>query len=365
MAGSELRLSLQGDALPEGTPAQDSYIVDVLVHADVGAATSKVKTGQSFTSVTGIAPCPPGAKGEYAIIPALLSTLDGISHIRIFLPKDLKPPSAREQAFKNVLEVQRRFPDGLGLLDPVDNMGIKDDAFVELLKRIETLEEALRKNELHKSPKLPELYEQYSQKEEIVKHVRAIKKKIQAAESVMHLDELKHRKRVLRRLEFTTSDDVVEMKGRVACEISSGDEVCAYLARSTLVINVVCSLQLLLTELIFHGVFNDLSPEQCAALCSCFVFDEKSETKTRLKEDLNAPLRRMQEFARNIAKVSKEAKLDLEKSEQEYVDSFKTGLMDVVYQWCKGAKFSEICKVRQASRLLTHVYADHLLYTDV
>ena len=55
---------------------------------------------------------------------------------------------------------------------------------------------------------------------------------------------------------FATSEDVVEQKGRVACEISSGDE-------------------LLLTEMIFNGVFNDLTPEQTAALLSCFVFDEK------------------------------------------------------------------------------------------
>lgn len=73
---------------------------------------------------------------------------------------------------------------------------------------------------------------------------------------VIQLDELKCRKRVLRRLGFTTSGDVIEMKGRVACEISTGDE-------------------LLLTEMIFNGVFNPLSPEQCAALLSCFVFGEK------------------------------------------------------------------------------------------
>ena len=46
------------------------------------------------------------------------------------------------------------------------------------------------------------------------------------------------------------------MKGRVACEISTGDE-------------------LLLTELIFNGVFNTLPPEHCAGLLSCFVFTEK------------------------------------------------------------------------------------------
>lgn len=73
---------------------------------------------------------------------------------------------------------------------------------------------------------------------------------------VLQLEELKSRKRVLRRLGFATQDDVVEMKGRVACEISTGDE-------------------LLLTEMMFGGVFNPLAPEHCAALLSCFVFQEK------------------------------------------------------------------------------------------
>ena len=112
--------------------------------------------------------------------------------------------------------------------------------------------------------------------------IRAAKKKISAANSVIHLDELKNRKRALRRLGFATAEDVVEQKGRVACEISSGDE-------------------LLLTEMIFNGVFNDLTPQQCAALLSCFVFDEKSEQTSKLKDELAGPLRVMQEAARRIA----------------------------------------------------------------
>ena len=72
----------------------------------------------------------------------------------------------------------------------------------------------------------------------------------------MHLDELKARKRVLRRLGFITKDDVVDIKGRVACEISAGDE-------------------LLVTEMVFQGVWNKVEPEVCAAIASCFVFSEK------------------------------------------------------------------------------------------
>lgn len=64
---------------------------------------------------------------------------------------------------------------------------------------------------------------------------------------------------------------------------------------------------------------------------------------TKLKEELAAPLRVMQEIARRIAKVSRESKLPL--VEEEYVQSFKVELMDAVVQWCRGASFSDICKV--------------------
>ena len=109
---------------------------------------------------------------------------------------------------------------------------------------------------LHKDPRLPELYTLYSKKQEGLTRIRALKKQIQATHDVLQMEELKCRKRVLRRLGFTSTSDIVDLKGRVACEISTGDE-------------------LLLTELIFDGVFNPLSPEQCAGLLSCFVFTEK------------------------------------------------------------------------------------------
>lgn len=63
-------------------------------------------------------------------------------------------------------------------------------------------------------------------------------------------------KRVLRRLGLVDDADVVQAKGRVACEINSADE-------------------LLLTELIYDGVFIDLTPQQCVALLGSIVFLEK------------------------------------------------------------------------------------------
>ena len=76
----------------------------------------------------------------------------------------------------------------------------------------------------------------------------------------------------------------------------------------------------------------------------------QSEQVTKLKEELAAPLRVMQEIARRIAKVSKESKLPI--NEDDYVKSFKVELMDAVVQWCRGASFSDICKVRSPFKSL-------------
>jgi len=130
-------------------------------------------------------------------------------------------------------------------------------------QQIQLLEDKLNTLPITKDPKLPSLYDTYDRKLKAIEHVKSLKRKISSVHDVLQLEELKSRKRVLRRLGFTTSDDVVEMKGRVACEISSGDE-------------------LLLTELMFGGTFNPLAPEHCAALLSCFAFQEKVSYSGRI-----------------------------------------------------------------------------------
>lgn len=151
--------------------------------------------------------------------------------------------------------------------------------------------------------------------------IKNLKKDIANALSVIQLDELKSRKRVLRRLGFIDEADVVQIKARVACEISTGDE-------------------LVLSELLFNRFFNELTPQQCAACLSCFIFEEKSKETPALKEQLAKPFRDIQAQARVIAKVSQESKLTV--NEADYLQSFKCELMEVVFAWSKGASFAEI-----------------------
>lgn len=189
-------------------------------------------------------------------------------------------------------------------------------------QKIEVLESRLVGNPLHNSPRLPELYEQYATKVNTTTQIKDVKKKISEATAIQQLDELKCRKRVLRRFGFINDAEVIQMKARVACEISTGDE-------------------LMLSELLFNGFFNNFTPEQIAAVMSVFVFEEKvKEAPPLSKDELAKPLKDIQNIARTVAKVSQESKLAL--NEEEYVNSFHWELMEVMYDWANGKSFAEI-----------------------
>lgn len=194
------------------------------------------------------------------------------------------------------------------------------EPIADMTQKIEVLESRLLSNALYNSPRLPDLYSQYAAKIATLEKIKAVKKQITAALSIMQLDELKCRKRVLRRFGFINEAEVVQLKARAACEISTGDE-------------------LLLSELLFDRFFNELSPELCAATLSCFVFEEKSESPA-LREELAKPFRQIQAKARMVARVSQESKLPV--NEDEYVQGFKHQLMEVVYAWVQGKSFAEI-----------------------
>ena len=104
--------------------------------------------------------------------------------------------------------------------------------------------------------------------------------------------------------------------------------------------------ELVVVELVFAGVFNDLTVEQSVALLSCLIFDEKpndDDPAQGLKSYLSGPYFKLIELARSVAKVAISCKIEL--NEDEFVDKFNPGLMEAVYAWCKGAKFVEVQKL--------------------
>ncbi|RGB27606.1 dead-box family helicase [Rhizophagus diaphanus] len=298
----------------------EQYFVDVLLNCEPNSIVAKSAEGKTI----GVRPCKENVMGEVLVAPVELSTIHSISSIRIFPPKILTHKKIRNNLYEQIQKVKNHFPEGIPILDPIEDMHIRDEDFGKLIRKIEILEAKLFANKLHKTPELPLLYDQYAQKVALSNKIKSLRKKINISNSILHLDDLKYRKRLLRRLNYLTDDDVVSLKGRVACHINAGDE-------------------LVITEMIMNGVFNDMNAEQIAALLSCFVYENGDKKQHTLKEELYVLYRRLQEVARNIVAVSSECKIDM--IEEEYLATFCPDMMEPVYAWSQGRTFSEVMKV--------------------
>lgn len=137
------------------------------------------------------------------------------------------------------------------------------------------LKERLEEHPLHKSPRLPDLLRAYERREAKRRRLEEVTTTLNQKVSLIQMEDLEGRKRLLRVLGFCNERNEIELKGRVACEITSGDE-------------------LVLTELLFEGVFNRLTAEQTASLLSCFVFDERGTEMPKLSSVMTDALRTLQ-----------------------------------------------------------------------
>jgi ATP-dependent RNA helicase DOB1 len=104
-----------------------------------------VKNGNKISQndLPAISPGPPGFSdkaGRMEVVPVTMATIDSLSSIRVQLPKDLKSMDHRLDLHKTVEEVKRRFPEGVPTLDPIKNMGIKDESFKNLIKVLSSSE---------------------------------------------------------------------------------------------------------------------------------------------------------------------------------------------------------------------------------
>jgi len=300
----------------DGAEGSVSFTVDCLV--------------STHKEASGFAPAPL-EQGELQVVNLPLSAVSTIATLRLKLPSDVRRADARAGVKSCIREVLHRMPEGPPQLDPVDEMGITDDAFRKLLRNLEDTELRCTKAVDRLGPTARDDLTAYGRRSKLQAEAKALRKKLKQSATMAFKSELKHRKRVLRRLGHTDADGVVQLKGRVACCIDSADE-------------------LVLSELIFAGALNDLAPPQLTALLSCLVYDEKSKgEQARLRDELTEPLRTLQETARRVGTVAKECRIDLDVD--AYVDKMTPGLMEVVYLWSSGSKFVDVMKAVEKDKI--------------
>uniref|UniRef100_A0A0R0K5X3 RNA helicase n=1 Tax=Glycine max TaxID=3847 RepID=A0A0R0K5X3_SOYBN len=282
-------------------PSGGGYMVDTLLHC------SPVSNENSLRPK----PCPPrpGEKGEMHVVPVQLPLISALGQLRVSIPPDLRPLEARQSLPK---------------LNPVKDMDVRDSEIVELVNQVEELEKKLVAHPMHKHQDMDQI-KCFERKAEVNHEVQQLKTKMRDSQLQKFREELKNRSRVLKKLGHIDADGVVQLKGRAACLIDTGDE-------------------LLVTELMFNGTFNDLDHHQVAALASCFIPGDKSTEQIQLRTELARPLQQLQDSARRIAEIQHECKLDI--NVNEYVEStVRPFLMDVIYSWSKGANFADVIQM--------------------
>ena len=241
-----------------------------------------------------------------------LQDIERLSAIKLVMPQDCTTPEARNKVGLLIKTVKQRFPDGVPLLDPVSDLGVKSDAFHTLIRRAEALTERLSSHKLatdYKEKDRRAMVQTFEQKAEKLEQAKLLREEARSCQTISMKDDLKKMKRVLKKLGHVDANGVIQTKGRTACEINTADE-------------------LVVVELMFTGVFNDLTVEQCCALLSCMTYDERNkddgDPASGMKSFLSTPFYKLQEVARMVAKV--EIACGVAINEDEFVDQFNPGM---------------------------------------
>lgn len=67
-----------------------SIIVDILLHISPGSCTEQPR------------PCPAGVEGDLEVVPVLNTLITHLSSLRVYYPKDLRPPDSRKSVLKTI-----------------------------------------------------------------------------------------------------------------------------------------------------------------------------------------------------------------------------------------------------------------------
>jgi len=307
------RQKIVAEADDEAVESEPQWVLDVFLPCEPG----------SFEKHK---PCPPTAaeKSEGQVLPMALTLLQQISKIRSNMPEgDLRSEDSRRALLKTLatIKAHKKFKHGIPELDPVNEMNIKTEEIKGVLDAVSDVGKKIAENGLKGAEKLPAYFEAFERKVKLHSQVQEVDKQINQSRYMVMGDDLRAMRRVLRRLEFVSKDGVVLLKGRLASEITSADEV-------------------LMTEIVFQNVFQEMEANNIVALCSCLVFDEKCEDPITNNLELMKAFDTMKGIARNVAGVMLENKIPIDV--EEYVGKLKPQLMDVILGWLEGKRFYEI-----------------------
>ncbi|KAF1813072.1 antiviral helicase [Eremomyces bilateralis CBS 781.70] len=149
-------------------------------------------------------------------------------------------------------------------------------------------------------------------------------RQLMSDQNLQLLPDYEQRIQVLKELGFIDENSRVELKGKVACEVHSADE-------------------LVLTELILENALADYEPEEIVALLSAFVFEEKTDSEPTLTPRLEKGKNKIIEISNKVNRVQETYQVILSSDDSnDFVSKPRFGMVEVVYEWARGMSFNRI-----------------------
>ncbi|KAL3685939.1 hypothetical protein R1sor_003961 [Riccia sorocarpa] len=208
-------------------------------------------------------------------------------------------------------------------LDPLKDLKLNDLEIVEKYRKRSVLLSKMAQNKCHRCPKLQEHYVTVKNQHLLQERVKQLKFELSDA-ALQQMPDFQQRIEVLQEVGCIDADLVVQLKGRVACEINSGDELIA-------------------TECLFDNQLDDLDPAETVALLSALVFQQDA-SEPLLSPQLAAAKERLYATAVRLGEI--QAHYGLPVNPVDYARAtLRFGLVEVVYEWAKGTPFADICEL--------------------
>lgn len=149
-------------------------------------------------------------------------------------------------------------------------------------------------------------------------------RRMMSDQNLQLLPDYQQRISVLQDLGFIDENSRVELKGKVACEIHSADE-------------------LVLTELVLENVLAEYEPEEIVALLSSFVFQEKTDSTPNMTPALERGQETIVKISERVNDYQIRHQVILSSDDSnDFVSRPRFGLVEVVYEWARGMPFSRI-----------------------
>ncbi|KAF9187392.1 hypothetical protein BGZ50_001970 [Haplosporangium sp. Z 11] len=243
-------------------------------------------------------------------------------NVEAIMRKDIQElTKVRRELIRYAEEVEER--QG-GLVSEYNWNKIKDLEFHENLRQKQALFARILQCQCNKCPDLRAHYAMIHRERELQSKLEELQLTI-SDQNLELLPDYHQRVDILKELNYLDPENsTVQLKGRVACEINTADE-------------------LILTELILDNMLSEFEPEEIVALLSCFVCQEKNASEPVLTPQLAKGKEMILQIELKMAEVQK--KHGLESATAPGTSALRFGLTEVVYEWARGMTFKQITEL--------------------